>query len=734
MLTNRPSFKSGAASFYIVAISTLILVILATSFATAIISEIIRSSNDDLAQSAYDSAMAGVEEAKLAYANYRNCINMYPALATTSTSLDSSTDSVTCQDIVYWVQHPSCDMVAHILGRIGKTGNTKKQDEIGEISLEQTSTGRTNSELDQAYTCVEIYTDPQNIYGTLNIANPYKIVKLKTEAASTVDTITLRWHMNEGNLDFAYTNIANNKVAFQPIGKADTPTPATIAFQIIQTPNIGFTFDQLNGKSTSSASDHMTMFFVPTGDKNLAKSSTPVTNTSTYVGLYNESTGVDGLNFLSDTQIASTNNHEKNYPYLVYCDSNKLDDFACSVEMELPKPVGGNNRANETFSFIVSLPYGGPATTFSVDFTCNGQACVFTNEYENDGSTTAIDTTQVVIDSTGRANDMYKRVEVRLDTEVSAILNGYPFYAIQADTIEKNFSVNTEWGVEMPEEPEPEPEEPQIATCAQSGVPIMQNWTGASSLGTHATTLLCDDRDGTVYPVIKMKDGHVWLQKNFRLNLADPNVSITSENTNNPASDFTQLIQRYPQIENVDAFMKQCVAFTGGGSYNHHQICYYAGYLGNTKQIPGDPSHTYDDIGVYYNWNAAVAGNIDNTYSNGNVKGDICPKGWHLPTKDDFTKMFSSEIGPLSWKLSTTPGRYGVDELEFKNLQKLPLNYFKCGVGYDGTSAYNPGSSSESGFEQWLGTKTEYRSVAYGGDFSSMSDVDIGNIIRCISN
>ena len=68
-------FKNGAASFYIVAISTLILVIIAASFAAVIISEVARSSNDDLAQSAYDSALAGVEDAKLAYYNYQNCKN-----------------------------------------------------------------------------------------------------------------------------------------------------------------------------------------------------------------------------------------------------------------------------------------------------------------------------------------------------------------------------------------------------------------------------------------------------------------------------------------------------------------------------------------------------------------------------------------------------------------------------------------------------------------------------------
>ena len=65
--------KKGAASFYIVAFSTLILVIIAVSFTTVILSELARSVNDDLSQSAYDAALAGIEDAKVAFANYQEC-------------------------------------------------------------------------------------------------------------------------------------------------------------------------------------------------------------------------------------------------------------------------------------------------------------------------------------------------------------------------------------------------------------------------------------------------------------------------------------------------------------------------------------------------------------------------------------------------------------------------------------------------------------------------------------
>ena len=124
----KQRFKKGVASFYIVAFSTLILVIIAASFAMVIISAVSRTSNDDLSQSAYDSALAGVEDAKIAFSNYRRCVEENPTL--NPTTLSPGND-VTCQDIIYWMNNPDCDMVGHILGRIPK-------DESGEVVVSDT--------------------------------------------------------------------------------------------------------------------------------------------------------------------------------------------------------------------------------------------------------------------------------------------------------------------------------------------------------------------------------------------------------------------------------------------------------------------------------------------------------------------------------------------------------------------------------------------------------------------
>ena len=66
-------FKTGVTSIYIVIFSTLLLSVIVVSFISLILSEYSRTVDAKLAQSAYDSALAGVEDAKLALIAYRNC-------------------------------------------------------------------------------------------------------------------------------------------------------------------------------------------------------------------------------------------------------------------------------------------------------------------------------------------------------------------------------------------------------------------------------------------------------------------------------------------------------------------------------------------------------------------------------------------------------------------------------------------------------------------------------------
>ena len=432
MLKNKfKRTRKGAASFYIVAFSTLILVIIATSFATVILSESSRSENDDLSQSAYDSALAGVEDAKVAFSNYRRCVE---AGVTTGTEPIGSGTTITCSDIVWWMQHPDCYTVGHILGKIGK-------EEQAEVTVGGTvitgSDGQTTT--NQAYTCVLIDTDLDDYRATLDSDNMSHVIRagVADGGTNTVSKLKISWYsVRADNRDFLkYSNFIDGRVTFGALTNSTIAVPPTLEVQIVQTAP-SFTLSQFD-ITESGRTNRGTVYLAPT--------STPVSGSSTnYIGAYNS-----GKNLITASQVVKTNDHRvSNKPFAVYCNPNTGDEFYCSVEIELPLPIGGD-RANDTFMIGVALPYQRPDTDFSIELICSdGSTCG-----GNGGATLGADTvvqiknTQVSIDSTGRANDLYRRVETRLETSDTAFGYGSPYYVLQIlgnGGVTKDMTVTTE--------------------------------------------------------------------------------------------------------------------------------------------------------------------------------------------------------------------------------------------------------------------------------------------------
>ena len=434
---NKISFKKGAASFYIVAFSTLILVIIASSFAAIIISEITRTLNDDLSQSAYDSALAGVEDAKVAFYNYQNCIKnnqVYDDSLTTS-------PEITCQDIVYWMNHPDCDMVSHILGRVGKY-------EIGEVSIQETNVA---NNMMQAYTCVKMDTVLEDYRSTLSSSNRARLIKVKLDdvEADRINAVKLSWYsdVNSGvyGEKYEFTNFSTetSSVVFPNLIQYRASTPPTLALQLVQTAGT-FNFNDFD-VGVGDTTNRGTVYLVPTNSEANASSSG-----ATFNGAYNGTENVVAASYF----VKSNDKTSKNLPNLVYCSDKTTGPYACSATLMLPKPVGGT-RNDDTFLFVVSLPYGRPSTDFTMEFLCDG----YCNEkivIADDGTEEVIETNQaelqemqISVDSTGRANDLYRRVETRLESGDTSF--PYPLYAIQllgdgdGSLLKKDLTVTCEW-------------------------------------------------------------------------------------------------------------------------------------------------------------------------------------------------------------------------------------------------------------------------------------------------
>ncbi|MBR3386421.1 hypothetical protein IKG68_02540 [Candidatus Saccharibacteria bacterium] len=423
-------FLIGATSFYVVAFSTLLLVIIAASFATVILSEVGRSSNDDLSQSAYDSALAGVEDAKLAYSNYLRCMQ--------------GSGGTRCGEIIDAMQNPSCDMVAKILGR-----NIQN----GEVMITETTTSD-GSQMNQAYTCVKIDTKLPDYRANLTRDNNVRIVKASFERGTTandIEAIEFSWYTRRSTetLKFTNFNTGNNnwsgsdRVTFTPVGETQPSTPPTMALQMVQTAehfNLG-SYNGENGYGVNSISlggqtDRATLYLVPTNKWNISGSN--------FVNTYNGTNNV-----ISAASVAATNDQSiAKKPFVVYCDGGEGDaDFVCSVKIYLPRPIGGS-RNNDTFMILVTLPYGEPDTDFGIEYLCaDGTSCGNSSGGSSNGDGGAtISGTQVTIDSTGRANDLFRRVETRLETTDTSF--PYTYYALEllgdGDTLRKVMIVTSE--------------------------------------------------------------------------------------------------------------------------------------------------------------------------------------------------------------------------------------------------------------------------------------------------
>lgn len=154
----------------------------------------------------------------------------------------------------------------------------------------------------------------------------------------------------------------------------------------------------------------------------------------------------------------------------------------------------------------------------------------------------------------------------------------------------------------------------------------MQNWNGCSNLSIGGITALTDTRDNETYAIAKLADGRCWMIENSRLNPSTANIS--SSNTNNPTTTFISEVAGTTSL-------------TPSSWCNEYTVNCYNKISFNTDSITALTTHAEWETarygnGVYYNWYTATAGNgtlsSGATSSTAQAAGDLCPKGWHIPT------------------------------------------------------------------------------------------------------
>ncbi len=245
------------------------------------------------------------------------------------------------------------------------------------------------------------------------------------------------------------------------------------------------------------------------------------------------------------------------------------------------------------------------------------------------------------------------------------------------------------------------------------GNDTLQGWRSCSSLGTGASVSLLDARDGKSYTVKKLADGNCWMTDNLRLDFSDITEEISYRNTNNPELSFVDEMNDSPASSND---------FTEG---TDNELRYNSSNLGDdTLDSEG---HTYEEYGVYYNWHTATAGNGTTDTVNSEAGGDLCPKGWHLPSGTAEGEYYN-----LNYAIN---GSNRTDAVASANLRDATNNFTNSGRASDnqittrGTNGYYWTSTAQ--------TVAQAHTLSFGATSANPGTDSAkkteGRTVRCLS-
>jgi Tfp pilus assembly protein PilX len=370
--------QSGAVSLFVVIFAALLMTVVTVSFIQLMVNDQKQATANDLSQSAYDSAQAGVEDAKRLLLLDQACKNG---------TAPGGIDCAAVADALVPVAGSSetdCDALARarVVGEVGK--ETIVQQEVGDAA----------AALDQAYTCVKITPNTENYRGQLAM-NESTMIPLIGDGE--FNQIELSWFNKDDvatGTDAATMPVDTGKLP--PVGSRwGETTPALMRAQLIQaSPNFKLADlnDSQGGKSNAS-----TLFLYP-----------------------RDGVGID-LEFINDARRSGTNDLQN-----VKCSLSFSELYLCSTKIKLPDPRDGS-ASNRMAYLRLSTLYNASHFMIKLYNTDTGSSLV------------RFKGVQPQVDSTGRANDMFRRVQALV--ELKGVVT-YPEAAVDiAGNLCKNFLI-----------------------------------------------------------------------------------------------------------------------------------------------------------------------------------------------------------------------------------------------------------------------------------------------------
>ena len=369
--------QRGAVSIFIVLFATMLFVAISIGFAIFMMRDQDRATDNDLARSALDSAQAGVEDAKRVLAKYNDCI-------------ERDAKGAECSELINRINSDRCDTVAVSLGGDGDRERLIKQSNDDE-------------KLQQAYTCVKITPNTDDVIKAIKDEGDIKFIPLR--GVENFDVVEIEWSKKTEGSSYDFSKISksdelNNVLQVKNASSlVDAQLPrydnwkeswgSLVRAQFISYDSNGLS---LNGLDSAAR----TAFLYP--DTSASAAAAPI-----------DLDEIDKHTPPSVNENADRLDAAFNKPVIASgtkCNSSVANgEYMCRAQIK--RPSGGN------------LNY----LTLSGVYAKGGQIDirVTIKKRADDGSLRVVkfDNVQPKVDATGRANNEFRRIEVRVEATPS---------------------------------------------------------------------------------------------------------------------------------------------------------------------------------------------------------------------------------------------------------------------------------------------------------------------------
>lgn len=359
MVSMNKHKQSGSVSLFIVVLTAMLITIITVSFVRIMILDQQQASSNDLSQSAYDSAQAGVEDAKRALLLFQTiCNNNLSDCAAAANAIDSSADGGGL----------ACNKAVQTLKDV-KAVSTTIGSNVKEVKVQTNASGDNQARLDQAYTCLKIYLKTDNYLGNL-INNESDTIPLIGTGA--FDVVQIQW--------FGVKDVKPGEVVLA--GDAANPTPLLYNWDLKQPPVLRAQFIQI-----ANTGFDVTSFDASVDD-----------NGSNTLFLYPSAAGLTQKNLIT----ADIRRQQTSAPQQILC-ANNFISYSCMVQIKLPKLISSADH-----SLFLRLNSIFNSTDYQITLYNS-------NNMDDDEDNIKFNGVQPLIDSTGRANDYFRRVLTRVE-------------------------------------------------------------------------------------------------------------------------------------------------------------------------------------------------------------------------------------------------------------------------------------------------------------------------------